>query len=80
MDADPPAKEACGNDARVVQDEEFIAAEQVGKFRKKPVVEAASGARKQEKSRSIAPVEGPLGDLALREVVVEVSKAHQGGV
>jgi hypothetical protein len=41
MDDRASAKEPCGNDARIVQDKELIAAEEIGKFGKKVVSVAA---------------------------------------
>jgi hypothetical protein len=41
MDPGPSPIQAGRNDARIVEDEEFVAAQQIGEFRKEPVFEGA---------------------------------------
>jgi len=43
-DAGASPKEARGDDPRIVYDQEFIASEETGKFRKQPVFEIPGGA------------------------------------
>jgi hypothetical protein len=60
------AKEAGRNDASVVEDDKLIAAKEVRKIHEVAVFDTAFGARKLEQAGSVAAVERPLGDLALR--------------
>lgn len=73
MHARPAAKEARGNDTRVVQDNELVSVKQIGEAGEEPVFDpGARATRQQQESRGIAPRERVLGDLRRREFVIEV--------
>jgi hypothetical protein len=71
MNAGAPAEEARGNDARIVEYEEFIAVKKIWKLHEEPILKRAGRAIEQEKPRTFAAVQGSLRDLILRQVIVE---------
>jgi len=71
------AKEAGGNDAGVIENDQFIATEQIGEIYKKMIIQVAFGAREDEEAGRVAMFERPLGNLAGGEVVIEVVKTHR---
>jgi hypothetical protein len=72
MEAGAATEETRGNDARVVQDDEFVASEELQKIPKEVIVQAPCGSIHFEQARSVALVHGPLGNLAVGQVIVEV--------
>ena len=62
VQAGAAAEEARGQDSRVVDDDEFVATEQIGEFAELAVVPRAGGAVEQEHARGVACGEWALGD------------------
>jgi hypothetical protein len=79
MDAGAPSEQAGGDDARIVEDEEFVASQENGKFREEAVFEYSRGTIQEEEPGGFAAVQGPLGDLLSGEMVVEFVQAHGKG-
>ena len=77
MNTGASAKEPGGNHPRVVQNEQFIAVEEIRKFCESPVLQRAPGAVQKEEAGSVAAVQRPLRDLVRRQVVVELFEAHK---
>jgi len=69
MNAHSPAKQACRDDTRVVQDEEFIAAQERWKISKLMILKGAALAIEAEQTRGVPAVQWSLGNLALGKVV-----------
>jgi hypothetical protein len=80
VDAGSPAKEACWNDARVVQDYQFVATEQVRELHEKVVFRGAGESREEKEAGSVAAIKRLLGDLAGGQMVIQVVEPHQLGV
>ena len=72
MDAGTPPEQTRGDDARIIEDQEFVAAEERGKFRELPVFKDSRRTIEHEHARGLATAEGPLRDLLPREKVIEV--------
>jgi len=72
MNPRAPPEEPGGDDARIVEDEEFVTLKKFAEFKKAMIFEPAGGAVQQEKSRSFAPIQWPLSDLRFRQVIVEL--------
>ena len=77
MNSNPAAKKASGNHSGVVDDEQFVAAQQGRKIREEPVVEGGFPAVKEEETRRVAALERPLGNLGVGQEVIELFEAHQ---
>jgi len=65
-----PAEFRVGEDARVIEDHEFIAAQQVGKFTEVPVVPRAGDFIEEQHARSVARREWVLRDALRRQVEI----------
>jgi len=74
------AEEARRNDARVVQNKELVAAEEIWQICKKTVLEASSGTGQDEHTRGIATLQGLLRNLSRGQIVVEIIEAHAAEV
>jgi hypothetical protein len=77
MNPGAPPEEPGGDDARIVEDEEFVALKNFAEFKKAMIFEPACGPVQQEKSRSFAPIERPLSNLLFRQVIVELVQSHK---
>jgi hypothetical protein len=66
VDAGAATEETRGNDARVVQEDEFVASEEFGEIPEEVVVQAACRSIDLQQAGSVATVQGPLGNLAGR--------------
>ena len=62
MNSGSPAEKARGKNARIVDDDQLVAAKQVGKLAKGPVFPRAGGAIEQQHARSVALIERALRD------------------
>jgi hypothetical protein len=71
VDPGTATEEASGNDAGIVQDDEFVAPEELREIQKKAVVQVARGSRHPKHAGSIATRKGLLSDLARGKVVIE---------
>src|SRR5581483_3048428 len=69
--------EACGKDARVVEDEEIAGGKELRKFGEVMVSEVAGGAREREHAAGAAGVGRMLRDEIFGEIVVEVGDEHE---
>src|SRR6516164_195898 len=69
-------QETRGQNARVVEYHEFLAAEQLGKFRELAVLPVTASTAQHQEARSIAAAERPLGNLTGRQVVTEFFDSH----
>jgi hypothetical protein len=76
VNAETLAEEASGNYAGVVEDNQFVAGEEVDEVCELRVFQTIGCSLDDEQSRRIATVQGSLGDEARREVVIEVVDAH----
>ena len=76
MDAAAFTEKPRGNHAGIVEDNQFVSSEEVGKQREVRILELAAGAFDDEQARGVATIQRPLGDQAGRKVVVEVVYAH----
>ena len=56
MNPGAPPEEPSRDDARIIEDEEFVALKKFAEFKKAMIFEPAGGAVQQEKSRSFAPI------------------------
>jgi hypothetical protein len=72
MNPGAPPEEPGRDDACVVEDEKFVALKKFGKFQKLMIFELAFDAIQQEKSRSFPPLQRPLSNLLLRQVIIEL--------
>src|SRR2546426_12837548 len=72
MNPGAPPEEPGRDDARIVEDEEFVTLKKFAEFKKAMIFEPAGGAVQQKKSRSFAPIERPLSDPLFRQVIVEL--------
>jgi len=77
MNPGTPPEEPGRDDARIVEDEEFVAPKKIEYFKKQMIFELAGGPIQQEKSRSFAPIERPLSNLLFRQVIVELVQSHK---
>jgi len=68
--ADAAAKEAGGEDAGVVEDDEFIAAQQVGKFAELAVLPRAGPFVEEQHAGSVARAQRMLRDAFGRQVEI----------
>ncbi len=71
------AEEAGGEDAGIVQDDEFIAVEEFRQIVEGGVLEFAGEAIEEEHAGGIALSGRPLCDLGRRERIVEIVGAHE---
>jgi hypothetical protein len=69
-------EQPCGDDTRIIEDEELMAPEQVGQPGKKSILETPRGAIQQKEPRGIATFKRALGNLPARKMVVEFIKTH----
>jgi hypothetical protein len=60
------------DDARIVEDQEFVTLKKFREFKKAMIFEPACAAVQQEKPRSFAPGERPLSNLPFRQVIIEL--------
>jgi hypothetical protein len=60
------------DDACIVEDEKFVALKKFTEFQKLMIFEPACGAIQKEESRSFPPIQRPLSNLLLRQVVIEL--------
>ena len=72
MNPGAPPKEPGRNDARIVEDEEFVTLKKFREFKKAMIFEPACETVQQEESRSFAPIERPLSNLLFRQVIIEL--------
>jgi hypothetical protein len=77
--ASSPPEQAGGDDARVIEDEEFVTAEEIGELREQPVFENPGGTIQAQEPRCIATRKGMLRNLPARETVVEFVQTHGNG-
>jgi hypothetical protein len=70
------AEQSSGDDARIVQDEQFVSAKETGKLRKEPVLECSRIAVQMEKTGSFTALQWTLCDLPRRKVVIELVEPH----
>jgi hypothetical protein len=77
MNAGAPTEESRGNDARIVEYEEFIAAKKIWKLDEEPILKRAGRAIQQEKPRSFATVQGSLRNPIRRQTIVELVQSHE---
>jgi hypothetical protein len=71
------AKEASGNDASVIENNQLIAPQQIGKIYKKAILHATFETREHKEARRVATIQRALGNLAGSQVVIEVVKTHR---
>ncbi len=71
-----PPEQARRNDARIVEDEEFVAAQQAGKFREDAVLENSWRPTQAQQPRRFATLKGTLRNLFSREMVVQLFQTH----
>src|SRR6266699_5385690 len=64
------------NDARIVDNQKFVAAKQTRKLGEKSVFESPRCAIQQQESRRLALVQRALGDPFSREMVVKFVQTH----
>ena len=76
MNAEAFAEKPRGDHAGIVEDNQFVSSEEVGKLRELRIPELAAGAFDDEQARGVAAIQRSLGDQAGRKVVVEVVYAH----
>jgi len=76
MDAGTPPEQAGGDDARIVEDEEFVTSQETGEFREESVFENSCGTIQEQEPRGFAAVEWPLRDLLSGEMVVQLVQVH----
>jgi hypothetical protein len=77
MNPNAPSEEPSRDDARVVEDEKFVALKKFAKFQKTMIFELACGAVYQEKARSFPAIQRPLSNLLLRQAIIELVQAHK---
>jgi len=77
MNPDAPPEEPGRDNARIVEDEEFVAFKKFAEFKKAMIFDPAGGAAQQEKSRSFAAIQRPLSDLLFRQVIIEFVQSHK---
>ena len=65
------------NDARIVEDQEFVAVKKFRELEKAVIFKAPGRAVELKETRSIAPTERPLGDLVFGQVIVELIESHK---
>jgi hypothetical protein len=70
MDSYTTAEEARGENARIVENDEFIAAQEVGKFAELPVFPRAGGFVDEQHAGSVARGERVLRDALRRQVEI----------
>jgi len=80
MNAHSLAKPARRDDPGIVQDEEFIAAQERWKISKWMILISAALAIEAEQARGVPAVQRSLGDLSLGKVVVELFEKHPEAV
>jgi hypothetical protein len=71
------AEQTCRKDPRVVDDQELVAAQQIGEVAERTVLEVAGAAFQEQQARGAAVREGTLGNALRRKRVVEFFKTHQ---
>jgi hypothetical protein len=76
VNAEAFAEEPGGNYACVVEDDQLLTSEEVGKPREVRVLELTARALDDEQARGVPAVQRALGDQFGRKVVVEVIHAH----
>jgi hypothetical protein len=62
VNAEAPAEEASGNNAGVVEDDQFVSGEEIGEVFELRVFQATGRSQEDEQSGCVATVEGALGD------------------
>jgi hypothetical protein len=62
--------------AGVVEDNEFVAREEVRELRELRIYKAATGTFEYEKARSIPAIKGPLSNQSRRKIEAEVFDSH----
>jgi hypothetical protein len=77
MNAGAPSEEARGNDARIVEYEEFLAAKKIWKLHEEPILKRAGRAIQQEKPRRFAAVERSLRNPIRRQAIIELVQSHE---
>src|SRR6266446_2268687 len=77
MNPGAPPEEPGRDDARIVEDEEFVALKKFAEFKKPMIFEPAGGPVQEEKSRSVAAIQWPLSDLPFRQVIIELVQSHK---
>ena len=75
-DSRASAEESSWNDTRIIQNDEFVAAKQARKLSEASIRELATLPIHAQKPRTVAPRQRALGDLRLREEIVEFIEAH----
>jgi len=76
MNPGAPPEEPGRDDARIVEDEQFVTPKKIEYFKKQMIFEPAGGPIQQEKSRSFAAIQWPLSDLLLRQLIFEFIQLH----
>ena len=77
MNSGASPEEPGRNDARIVEDEKFVALKKFRKFKKAMIFEPACGAIHEEQSRSFAAIQWPLSNLLFRQVIIELVPSHK---
>ncbi len=72
MNPGAPPEKPGRDDARIVEDEEFVALKKLAEFKKAMIFEPACETVQQEKSRSFAPIERPLSNLLFRQLIIKL--------
>src|SRR5208282_6214174 len=72
MNPGAPPKKPRGNDPGIVQDDQLVPAQKLRELRKQVIGQAAVDPREFEHPRTVPAVEGPLGNLVLGHVEIQV--------
>jgi hypothetical protein len=79
MDPRASPEQTGRNDSRVVKEQEFVTAQEIGELYEEPVFEGTRGTIQFQEPRSFSKVERTLGNLLSREPIVEFVQTHGKG-
>jgi hypothetical protein len=77
MNPGAPPEEPGRDNARIVEDQEFVALKEFGECKKAMIFKPACEAVQEEKPRSCTPIERPLSNLFFGQVIIELVKPHK---
>jgi hypothetical protein len=80
MPSDAPPKQASRTHTCIVEDHQFVAAEERGQLSKLVIFPGARGPAQEQKTGRVAALERALRDLLAREMVVQLVQTHAGSL